>query len=114
MVGRVTHTPLTREEKAKLNQLDLWKDLLALSCPEPLTRGTSKYTGVSWHAATRKWKAQIQSKGRNYYAGVHSNEEDAALAVIWGRFYMSILCGGSVEGAFQPNPVPSLQIVHVH
>ncbi len=41
---------------------------------------TSKYKGVSWHAKTFKWRAQITCPGRNPHIGMFSTEEEAARA----------------------------------
>lgn len=41
---------------------------------------SSKYLGVSWHALNKKWKVQIQHKGKNNHIGTYESEEEAALA----------------------------------
>lgn len=43
-------------------------------------RVTSRFRGVSWHAHTRKWRAQVQLDGKSHYLGVFEREEDAAAA----------------------------------
>ena len=40
---------------------------------------SSKYKGVSWCNASRKWKSQIQVNGERIYLGIRSAEEEAAL-----------------------------------
>jgi len=42
--------------------------------------GTSKYKGVSWEKATKKWRAQLQLRGRKYNIGRFTSEEEAAKA----------------------------------
>ncbi|MFG6591302.1 HNH endonuclease [Sulfitobacter sp. 1A12157] len=44
------------------------------------TVGRSKYLGVCWHKAAKKWKASISVYNRSTYLGVFENEEDAAAA----------------------------------
>ena len=58
--------------------------------------GTSKFKGVFWHSAARKWAACITESGRNKYIGVFNVEEDAARAydrealLLYGEFaYMN-------------------------
>jgi len=41
---------------------------------------SSRFKGVSWHKQCRKWKALIQSKGKQNYLGVFGIEADAARA----------------------------------
>lgn len=41
---------------------------------------SSRYKGVTWHKANRKWQATIKLAGRSRYLGCYSTEEDAALA----------------------------------
>ncbi|MBN6852270.1 AP2 domain-containing protein [Staphylococcus warneri] len=43
-------------------------------------KGKSKYKGVTWHKASKKWVASIRLKGRNKYLGIYHNEDDAAKA----------------------------------
>ena len=45
-----------------------------------LQDGTSKFKGVSWHEATKKWQAKITSNGKLIHLGVYDNEITAALA----------------------------------
>ena len=40
----------------------------------------SKYKGLEWDKASRKWKARIQFEGRKFYLGSFNNEIDAARA----------------------------------
>lgn len=40
----------------------------------------SKYKGVSWHAQSRKWRAQISIGGNYQSLGLHQTEEEAARA----------------------------------
>lgn len=47
----------------------------------PSYRGsTSIYRGVSWHAASRKWKAEVQAQGKQVYLGLYTSETEAAEA----------------------------------
>lgn len=41
---------------------------------------SSRYKGVTWHRARRKWAAQIGHNYRHYYLGLFDHEEDAARA----------------------------------
>jgi hypothetical protein len=41
---------------------------------------SSRFKGVSWHKAARKWTAQIKGEDRQYYLGCFSDEIEAALA----------------------------------
>jgi len=41
----------------------------------------SKYTGVSWHDATKKWLATISVNKKKQYIGTYDNDEEAAKAV---------------------------------
>lgn len=43
-------------------------------------KGTSKYTGVSWHKPRKKWMAAIRINGKLKYLGYFKNEYDAHLA----------------------------------
>lgn len=38
----------------------------------------SKYKGVTWHRAIKKWQAQIKLNGKSHYIGVFSSEREAA------------------------------------
>lgn len=42
--------------------------------------GSSKYLGVSYMAANRKWRAYIKAEGENKYLGIFETEEQAAEA----------------------------------
>ena len=42
--------------------------------------GTSKFKGVGWFKASRKWRALIKVKGRLIYLGLFEVETDAAVA----------------------------------
>ena len=46
----------------------------------PLSRKTSRFIGVSFYKAIGRWKAQIHSKGSDYYLGNFDSEVEAALA----------------------------------
>ena len=41
--------------------------------------GTSKYAGVSFNKALKKWKAQLQVNGKQSCIGHYENEEEAAV-----------------------------------
>lgn len=41
---------------------------------------TSRYKGVYWNKRLKKYEAHIKDKGKVYYLGLYSNEEDAAKA----------------------------------
>jgi hypothetical protein len=43
---------------------------------------TSGYKGVSWWGKTRKWKAQIQVRGRKLFLGYHATPEAAHAAYV--------------------------------
>lgn len=38
---------------------------------------TSKYPGVSWYAASKKWQVHFQFKGKQHYLGRYSDERQA-------------------------------------
>lgn len=38
---------------------------------------TSRYTGVSWHKGTKKWRTQIQIEGKVTHLGYYHDEEKA-------------------------------------
>jgi len=42
---------------------------------------TSKYNGVTWRKDDKKWKAQLQHKGKKYYGGLFDIEEHAAMKI---------------------------------
>jgi len=42
---------------------------------------TSKYTGVCWHKATKKWRAQVMHNKQRYFGGYFDDEEEAAKSV---------------------------------
>ena len=42
--------------------------------------GTSKYKGVCWHKANKKWRAQIRANNRKIHLGLFEKEIDAATA----------------------------------
>lgn len=41
---------------------------------------TSKYTGVEWNKARKKWRASIYVKGKYIYLGGYNTEEEAKIA----------------------------------
>jgi hypothetical protein len=43
-------------------------------------RNKSGYKGVSFHARTKKWQADIAHEGKGYYLGIHATPKEAALA----------------------------------
>lgn len=40
--------------------------------------GSSKYKGVSWSKARKKWHARIETNGKTSHLGYFANEDDAA------------------------------------
>ena len=44
------------------------------------TKGTSKYTGVSWHSRDKKWYANIEINRKKIHLGYFTDEAEAALA----------------------------------
>jgi len=46
-----------------------------------LKNQTSKYTGVCWHKATKKWEARLMHNKKLYYCGLFDHEEHAAMSV---------------------------------
>ena len=55
-----------------------WPELATKERKEP----ASKYTGVAWHKASKKWRAAIKKNGKHIHLGVFENEEDARDAYI--------------------------------
>eukprot|EP00884_Botryococcus_braunii_P001463 jgi/Botrbrau1/11317/Bobra.0038s0078.2 len=95
MIGREGGKPFPSGELEKLNGLVSFQDALALLHSRPLTRGKSKFPGVSVHRATGKWIVQLQTRYKNYYLGLYEKEEDAAHAFVCGLMYMRMLSGTS-------------------
>jgi len=48
------------------------------NCSKDKKGGTSKYVGVSWHKATKKWQSKIQINGKRKHLGHFHSEEEAA------------------------------------
>lgn len=46
----------------------------------PLKGSRSKYMGVCYHKGSKKWVAQMDSKGKHIYIGLFKTEENAAIA----------------------------------
>lgn len=46
----------------------------------PRADHSSRHKGVSWHRATRKWRATIKANGKSRHLGTFASEEDAARA----------------------------------
>jgi hypothetical protein len=44
------------------------------------THGTSRYKGVCWFKATKRWHAQIRTGGKRHHLGFYTEEVEAALA----------------------------------
>lgn len=42
--------------------------------------GVSGYRGVTWHAATKKWRAKMRVRGRDVHIGLFASPEEAAIA----------------------------------
>lgn len=69
---------------------------------EAVSRGKSKYRGVSWNGSKCKWRAQIYLNGKNTYLGWFENEEDAARKY---DEYASLRASGTIAvGRLQPKP----------
>jgi hypothetical protein len=53
---------------------------------------TSKYRGVTWHKACRKWQVQLTCLSVGYYVGLFDSEEEAGFEYnkkaleLWGEF----------------------------
>ena len=64
--------------------------------------GTSKYKGVYWNKNNKKWQSSIKFNYVNYYLGVFTNEDEAALAYnnkakeLFGEF----ACLNSIQSLF--------------
>ena len=49
------------------------------NCNKPPLKGkTSKYKGVYWEEARRKWRVRIMLNGKRYHLGHFDDEKDAA------------------------------------
>lgn len=46
---------------------------------------SSRFRGVTWNKALKKWQAGVRTGGKQIYLGVYSNESDAAAAARAGR-----------------------------
>lgn len=44
-------------------------------------RSTSRYRGVHWNTASRKWRAVAKLNGREFHIGYFTDEEEAARCV---------------------------------
>lgn len=55
---------------------------------------TSRFIGVSWHKANKKWRAQIRIKGKVKHLGLFKTEEDAHKA------YLDALKRYGIEGKY--------------
>lgn len=66
------------------------------------SRGKSKYRGVAWSAAERKWVATIYADGENRHLGWYRWEEEAA------RVYDEAAREHYGEYAYQNNPPPEV------
>jgi hypothetical protein len=47
----------------------------------PASAGPRKRKGISWHAASGKFRARVQVDGKRVYLGAFSSEDEAAAAV---------------------------------
>lgn len=52
------------------------------NCSHRQKLGTSKYVGVYWFKANKKWLARIYIDGKHKYIGYFKNEEDAGKAYL--------------------------------
>lgn len=69
---------------------------------EAVSRGKSKYRGVSWNGSKCKWRAQIYLNGKNTYLGWFESEEEAARKY---DEYASLRASGTITmGRLQPEP----------
>jgi hypothetical protein len=50
------------------------------ACNQRAIQGVSRYRGVSWNKAARKWHAQIKAEGRRLHLGLFDEERAAAVA----------------------------------
>ncbi|WP_252251159.1 AP2 domain-containing protein [Clostridium sp. VAP52] len=76
-----------RKKMRKLGQIKLKKtnfiegtSILHITHDKLLKNNTSGITGVSWDGSRKKWKAQIEFKGKHYDLKRHKNKEDAIKA----------------------------------
>jgi len=46
---------------------------------QPVREFVSKWKGVHWHKAAKKWEAQIHDGEKQCYLGIYENEADAAM-----------------------------------
>jgi hypothetical protein len=51
---------------------------------------SSKYPGVYWHNASKKWQAQIRVSGKPYYLGYYASEIEAHQAYLAAKESMEV------------------------
>eukprot|EP00984_Skeletonema_dohrnii_P025053 scaffold14191_cov97-Skeletonema_dohrnii-CCMP3373.AAC.2 len=73
-----------KKKRRKKGQTKFVVDLTGVPAQPPILKssrknGTSKYQGVSFYKATKKWKAQIAIDRKQHHIGYYANEEDAGI-----------------------------------
>ena len=77
--GKMLLGMYTKESLFKVNITVIVREL-DVSLKQAKGYGTSRYRGVFWVEAEKKWRAQFSYKGKRYTIGRFDNELDAAKA----------------------------------
>lgn len=76
----IDHIEHARREDDSLNRIKNLRNGTTRDNQSNRTDGSSKYTGVSWHKNSNKWKAQINIDGKHVHLGYFITEKEASEA----------------------------------